>query len=280
MNKFSIITPCFNAANYIEDTMLSVVNNRGVQSGKIELEYIICDGASTDRTMEIVQRIADAHQRPNITFKISSEPDNGMYDALSKGLAQVTGNICAYQNASDVYSPTAFNVAEAIMNDQVRWIIGMNVLYTEDLQMVVARTPPRYRTSLIRKGMYDAHLLPYIQQESTFWHSELIQLIDLDKLRSYQLAGDFYLWHSFAASEKLYSVDAWISGFRLHDGQLSTSLVAYEKEIASIAGKPNPALKLLAIFDRVISYFPIPIKKLFEGGQVFRFQRKTGGFSR
>lgn len=88
--KFSIITVTYNAAAVIEDTLQSVIT----QTYK-NIEYIIVDGASTDRTMEIVSRY-----REHI-HTVVSEPDRGLYDAMNKGIRLATGDYVCFLNAGD-----------------------------------------------------------------------------------------------------------------------------------------------------------------------------------
>jgi glycosyltransferase involved in cell wall biosynthesis len=91
--KVSIITVCFNIAETIEDTIKSVLS----QDYK-DIEYIVVDGGSTDGTLEIISRYK------NKIAKVISEPDNGIYDAMNKGLRSSTGDILATLNGDDVYA--------------------------------------------------------------------------------------------------------------------------------------------------------------------------------
>lgn len=91
--KASIITVCLNSAETIEDTIRSVLG----QDYK-DIEYIIIDGGSSDGTLDIINRY-----RNNISNMIS-EPDNGTYDAMNKGIKLSTGDIIATLNADDVYA--------------------------------------------------------------------------------------------------------------------------------------------------------------------------------
>ena len=88
----SVITVCYNVASSIEKTMLSVLN----QTYK-NLEYIIIDGNSTDGTVDIIKRYAE-----RLTFWIS-EPDNGIYDAMNKGIVKATGEFLIFMNAGDQF---------------------------------------------------------------------------------------------------------------------------------------------------------------------------------
>lgn len=90
--KISIITVCYNSAETIEDTIRSVIGQT-----HDDLEYIIIDGGSTDGTLQIIDKYKE-----KIT-KIISEKDQGIYDAMNKGLNLVTGEIVGIINSDDFY---------------------------------------------------------------------------------------------------------------------------------------------------------------------------------
>lgn len=93
--KVSIITIAYNAEETISETIKSVINQ-----DYENIEYIIVDGASKDKTCEIIKSFG---------FKVSkfiSEKDNGIYDAMNKGLALATGEVIGILNADDVYADT------------------------------------------------------------------------------------------------------------------------------------------------------------------------------
>jgi glycosyltransferase involved in cell wall biosynthesis len=92
--QLSIVTPCLNAAHYIQRCMASVADQKGV-----EFEHIVQDGGSTDGTLEILKSF------PSVRF--TSEPDTGMYDALNKGFDKATGDVFAHINADEQYLPGA-----------------------------------------------------------------------------------------------------------------------------------------------------------------------------
>ena len=89
--KISIITVCYNAEDTISDTIQSVLT----QDYK-DVEYIIVDGKSTDRTLEIIQSIKSR-------IKLISEKDRGIYDAMNKGINIASGDVIGILNADDVY---------------------------------------------------------------------------------------------------------------------------------------------------------------------------------
>ena len=88
--KISIITPCFNAAQYIEQTILSIINQ-----DYDNIEYVIIDGGSSDGTVDIIKKYED-----KISYWIS-EPDKGQSDAINKGIEVATGDVFNWVNADD-----------------------------------------------------------------------------------------------------------------------------------------------------------------------------------
>lgn len=90
--KISVVTVCYNSEAVIEKTVQSVVN----QSFD-DFEYIIIDGASTDKTLEIIEKYKD-----KIT-KVVSEKDGGIYDAMNKGIVNASGEYVIFLNADDVF---------------------------------------------------------------------------------------------------------------------------------------------------------------------------------
>lgn len=91
--KVSVVTVTFNSAQTVEDTIKSVIN----QDYK-NIEYLIIDGLSTDNTLDIVNKYKD-----HIAIVVS-EKDNGIYDAISKGIEKATGDIVVALNSDDMYA--------------------------------------------------------------------------------------------------------------------------------------------------------------------------------
>ena len=97
MDKVSVITICYNAEKEIENTLVSVMDQTYEN-----IEYIIIDGQSKDNTLEIINSVLSKY--PNRDVKISSEPDNGIYDAMNKGIQKATGEWINFMNAGDCFS--------------------------------------------------------------------------------------------------------------------------------------------------------------------------------
>jgi glycosyltransferase involved in cell wall biosynthesis len=127
--KISIITICFNSEKTISDTIKSVLS----QTYK-NIEYIIVDGESTDNTIHIIQSFG------NSISKFVSAKDNGIYDAMNKGIALATGDIIGILNSDDVFFDNGVveNVVKEFDGDKtIDCVYGNILFYDSSLQKVV-----------------------------------------------------------------------------------------------------------------------------------------------
>jgi glycosyltransferase involved in cell wall biosynthesis len=273
--KISIITPVKNLEKYISETIESVLNQRG----DFELEYIIMDGKSVDNTLRICeeyQRQIQSNTRQifcnSIDIKIHSSLDNTMYEALSNGLQLASGDIISYINGDDFYLPNAFNCVNEIFSkfEQVKWLTGNISTYNPQGNIISFRIPWQYNSNLVLKGFYNALNLSIIQQESSFWRRECKDNIDYDKLKTYKLAGDYFLWHSFAKNGyQLFIVDTFLGGIRLRQGQLSANKLEYYKEYNQIKTKADLGDKLLSYMYWLVEQFSyVRIRQKFSKNRI------------
>jgi glycosyltransferase involved in cell wall biosynthesis len=247
----SIVTPCYNAEKYIGMTIESVINQTAFKNGKAILDYIIVDGGSSDKTLEIIKNIISQCVLKD-QIKIISEPDNGMYDALVKGMKEARGDIFAYINADDYYNITAIDVVISIMEKyQVKWLTGWEMYYNEYGHITEMRSKYLFRKGFFVKGIYGTKL-HFLQQESTFWRKELNDYINYKKLAMLRYAGDYYIWTEFSKREQLYIVETYLGGFRKRKGQLSKQIEKYNEEKKELLeGKINILDIMLIIKDRL-----------------------------
>jgi len=267
--RVSVVTPCFNARAMIRETMASVLGQRAVLAGRVELQYLVCDGSSTDGTQAAVREL----HAPGL--ELISEADRGMYDALAKGLKRATGDVVAYLNAGDYYHPHAFDVvADVFASRDVRWITGFNTIYNEQGAVTNISLPYRYRPALFACGAY-GRMLPFVQQESTFWRRELQDGLDLEALARLRYAGDAFLWTSFARHSALHVVQAMLGGFRFHRGQLSEDRDAYRSELESFTRPPGIVDRAVATIDRMLWLLPARAKKALNADGLLRYDHGT-----
>src|SRR5436309_3502070 len=256
MAKFTVVTACKNAARYIEETVTSVLSQSVFLSGHCELEYLVCDGASTDGTQDLVR----PYERKGVT--LISEPDAGLYAALAKGLQRATGDYVAYLNAGDVLHPAGLSIAaECFDLPGVDWLTVYAAIYNERSQLTRCWLPFRYRRKLFECGAYGT-LLPFLQQESTVWRRKLHASVDFGYLEKLRFAGDAYLWKCFASLAQLCVVRGHIGGFRIHPGQLSERLDEYLQELRSFSRPPSLIERAQCMAERAFWYMPERVKAL------------------
>ena len=144
--KISIITVCYNAEDTICDTIQSVLS----QDYK-DVEYIIVDGKSTDRTLEIIQSI-------NNGIKLISEKDQGMYDAMNKGINIASGDVIGILNADDIYKNS--QVLTKVMDEfkaNVSIVYGdIEYVKYDDLSNVVRK----WKAGVFRTGKFKWGWMP------------------------------------------------------------------------------------------------------------------------
>lgn len=100
--RFTVVTVVFNAEKVIQKTIDSVLNQE-----YMPYEYLIFDGCSTDCSMEIVRRYAAAFEAKGVVYRVVSEKDTGIYNAMNKGVRAATGDFISFLNAGDWYEPDA-----------------------------------------------------------------------------------------------------------------------------------------------------------------------------
>ena len=106
--RISVITIAYNSENCIGRTIESVL-----AQSYTDVEYLIIDGASKDGTVAVAESYRAALEEKGITYRVYSEPDGGIYDAMNKGIRLATGDVIGILNSDDTYEPeTLETVAE------------------------------------------------------------------------------------------------------------------------------------------------------------------------
>lgn len=221
--KISIVIPCYNMVDYIETTILSIINQKYAN-----LELIIIDGCSTDGTLEILN-----NYKHFFSFYIS-EKDNGQYFAINKGLKIATGEIIAWLNADDIYFPWTFNIINKIFNENsnVKWVSGQSSFLDEKGNISkIHNNLSSKNQKYIQKGLFNGKPFGYLQQEGMFWKREV--LISCGFLNtSLRLAADYELWIRFSNKYKLISIELPLAGFRIrHNSRSNVFKANYESEV-------------------------------------------------
>ncbi len=202
----SIVTPSYNHAQFLEETILSVL-----EQDYANIEYMVMDGGSTDGSREIIERYAS-----RLSYW-QSKPDAGQTDAINQGFARAKGQILAWLNSDDYLLTGAVRKAVAALeaNPELGMVYG-DCLLVNVRGEIVARFPAAQTDyAKLRRGYV------HIPQQASFWRADLWRQVGpLDP--SFYFAMDYDLWTRLArlAPLKYLPGEPW-AAFRLHGGAKS-----------------------------------------------------------
>lgn len=255
MTLVSIITPSYNQAKYLEQTILSVLNQ-----DHPHIEYIIVDGASTDGSVEIIKKYADklAHWE--------SVKDHGQADAINKGFARAAGEIVAWLNSDDYYLPGAINTAVKVFeeNPDVVLVYGNMLAVDENGQTFNTLT---YKPLTLE----DLLCFQIIGQPAVFIRRAALQKtsgLDL----TFHFLLDHLLWIKIAKQGRILHVNQTWSAARYHAEAKNVAKAAeFGREafriLETIAQDKDLAATLLKIDRRAhASAFRVDARYLLDGG--------------
>lgn len=221
--KISLVTPCFNQEDFIEETLHSVLSQNYPN-----LEYIVLDGGSSDRSCEIIKRY-----EKHLHFW-RSEPDGGQYFALQNGLLQSSGEIMSWINSDDQLTPFSLHYVGLIflIYPHISWLTGCPAAILETGALSPSQLSRAYsRENFLTRG-FDR---PFIQQEGTFWRRSLWEKAGGSLDLRYKLAADTELWRRFYRHAPLFQFEEHLALFRFRHGQRSyTQRQEYMQEAESI----------------------------------------------
>ncbi|GAB4503174.1 MAG: hypothetical protein Fur0043_01660 [Anaerolineales bacterium] len=204
----SIVTPSFNQAAFLEETIRSVL-----AQDYPRLEYLIVDGGSTDGSLEIIQKYAS-----KLGWWVS-EKDQGQTDALNKGFARATGQIFAWLNSDDTYEPGAIAAAvQFLVEHPAVGLVYADANFIDESGRRIGRFPAAqtdYRR--LRQGYV------HIPQQAAFFRADLWrQAGPLDP--SFYFAMDYDLWVRIARLAPLRYLPGRVwANFRLHASGKTTA---------------------------------------------------------
>jgi glycosyltransferase involved in cell wall biosynthesis len=190
----SVITIVYNNAADIERTMLSVLNQTYPH-----IEYIIIDGASTDGTLQIIGKYKDR------LSKFISEKDNGIYDAMNKGLALAGGDYVLFMNSGDeIYD---INTVQNVFNTEPDADIyyGETEMYKDGISLGKRRheAPEKFTWQSFKYGMNVSHQAIYIKRSIT-------EPFNLD----YQLSSDIdWIIRAAKKAKKIVNVRMYVAKY-------------------------------------------------------------------
>jgi glycosyltransferase len=188
--KISVITATWNSAQTISDTLDSILSQ-----SYTDIEYIVIDGLSRDNTLEIIKN-------HNVKVDIIvSEKDNGIYDALNKGIAVATGDVIGFLHSDDVFacSDALQQIADAFSQSEIDSVYGdLNYVSKNDTERVIRHWKSNeYKRKNILSGWMPPHPTFYMKRVcyQTFGSFDL----------SYKISADYdsilrYLWKNSLTS--------------------------------------------------------------------------------
>jgi len=204
--RISIITPSFNQAQFLEETIRSVL-----LQGYPNLEYIIIDGGSTDGSVEIIKKY-----EPWLAYWVS-EKDKGQSHAINKGFERCTGDIFAWINSDDYYLSNAFiTVANAIKDHD--WVVGGSKHIEEDGKLINFASAQGPELKKFDKCFKNGNSFDFrIAQPSHFWSKRIIE--DVGQLNEKLHFGMDFEWMLKALAKGYHptTIDELVVCMRYHN---------------------------------------------------------------
>lgn len=163
--KITVVTVCFNEERNIAKTVESVLSQTSS-----DFEYIICDGGSGDKTVEIARSYEDAFAKKGVKFTVNSERDKGIYDGMNKGIELASGDYVYFLNAGDwFYSDTVLAEIIEKMGDKAPEVVygdclcvdrGVAKIFVSDHThlseyMSIAHPATLVRADVIKENVFD-----------------------------------------------------------------------------------------------------------------------------
>ncbi len=204
--RITVITPSFNQAAYLEQTIRSVLDQNYPN-----LEYIICDGGSSDGSVEIIKKYQDR------LAWWSSERDKGQTDALNKGFARASGALHTFINSDDLLNPGSLQTAAEQFTKGIEWISGW-AMFIEPDGGQWPQLPRAFTTKV------DWFMSNPICQQGTFWSARLTK--ELGPFREDLHFGfdyEFWIRIAFVAELRPTVLHRCMGVYRLHESSKTVS---------------------------------------------------------
>jgi glycosyltransferase involved in cell wall biosynthesis len=205
--RISLVTPCLNSVATIERTLVSVK-----RQDYGELQYIVCDGASSDGTLEVLRN----YERAGLIDHLISEKDSGVANAVNKGFERATGEIFCYLNADDALEEGALDfIADFFAtHSDVDVVTGGCRRVFADGSETITSPPADYLSTVALRN--------YFEQPSTFWRAPAHRAAgSLDE--NYSLAFDWEWWNRLNANGARFErTDRVLSVYYFSDDNLTS----------------------------------------------------------
>ena len=235
---FGIVTPTLNAEAYLEATLDSIWSQT---SDEVAIDHVLVDGGSTDRTLEIA--------RAYPTRVVVSTDDQGMYDAINRGLSMVEGSIVGYLNADDELTPGALvAVARAFRrHPDAQWLMGRREYVDASGALLAPLQPVAFSLA-----EYVSMGWSHVPQECTWLRRELFDRVGPFDI-SFRNTGDYDMFARCRAVASPLIISDTLGRFRLHGDQLSYSPEVMARESAMVRDKNGGADRWTWLRGRFLS---------------------------
>ena len=242
--KVSIVTISFNQAHFLEEAIRSVV-----EQDYPDIEYIVVDPGSTDGSRDIIEKYRD-----KITHVIL-EPDKGPADGLNKGFARATGEVLAYLNADDVLLPGAVSRMVRVFTEMPESdvICGHGIVLDSTGRPLYKEFSYKFTLRGFLAGCST------VLQQATFFRASAFRLASGFNIENSTCWDSELLVDMVLHGAKVYLLNEFIGGFRLHDGSITGSgrlVKKYLQDIRRIKEKVivQTGLKEPEELDRLLCY--------------------------
>jgi glycosyltransferase involved in cell wall biosynthesis len=222
----SIVTPCLNAERYIGQTVASVL-----EQDYADLEYVVMDGGSTDRTLEI---LAGYEGRLTVT----SQQDKGQADAINRGFDLTRGEIFAFLNADDTYVPGAIARAVSAFADSAdAAVVYGDAWHTDERGRAISRYPVEpFDPARLSRRCFICQPAAFVRRDAFAGCGKLDARL--------HFGIDYDLWIRLARRHRFVKIDSFLANSRLHPA-------------AKTVGQTSAALKeTMEILERHYGYVP------------------------
>lgn len=214
--KITIITVCYNSIDTIEDTILSVINQ-----GYKNKEYIIIDGNSTDGTKDIIKRYKE-----KLAY-YCSEADEGIYDAMNKGVSHATGEVIAFLNSDDWYEEDVLDKVNLYFQESDADMISGNIYH-----IINERKFPNIRKENFPEDIRVQMICPH---QALFVRKKIFEQLGGFDLK-YKIAADYeWVLKAYVRGAKLQKVEdvfancrrGGISSVKAYECMYEQKMIAY-----------------------------------------------------
>lgn len=214
--KISIVTPSFQQARYLAETLRSVL-----EQTQVDCEYVVQDGGSTDASVDLIRSFESSDATAGRLAAWESTRDNGQADAIARGFAKTSGrsaDLMAWINSDDFYVPgaLAFVADYFARHPEVDVVYGHRILVDENSREVGRWFLPRHDDAVLR-------LNDFVPQETLFWRRRIWDKVGgIDP--SFKFAMDWDLLLRFqAAGARMVRLPCFPACFRIHAAQKTSA---------------------------------------------------------